>query len=65
MTHSSSSRRPVLLGAGALIALVAAPAFAGSNLKDSLRFGTHVLGPDLKVEDLAGRVVLIEDWGIH
>ncbi|MBN1442716.1 MAG: hypothetical protein JXA90_08405 [Planctomycetes bacterium] len=51
----------LLLSRGA----IASPADPSVKLKDAFQFGSHVFGPELKLEDLEGRVVLIEDWGYN
>ena len=55
-------RRTALTAICALLPLAAAEAAA--NLKD-VKLGEHWYGPELKNEDLRGRVVLIEFWGIN
>ncbi|HLW68395.1 MAG TPA: hypothetical protein VKS79_23965 [Gemmataceae bacterium] len=48
-----------------------APAFAGAaefkmDIKsDGVRLGKTIVGTELKSDDLKGRVVMIEFWGIH
>lgn len=32
---------------------------------DSIRLGKLVLGPDVNAEDMKGKVVLVEEWGIN
>ena len=50
---------------GAVLSLAAPVAAAESvNLKSAVRLGSHWYGPELALEDLEGRVVLIEDWGL-
>ncbi len=49
----------------ALLALAAvAPAADDVTLK-ALRPGTPIQGPKLSADDLAGKVVLVEFWGIN
>jgi hypothetical protein len=62
-----------LTGALALAALVAFAPFGfpgeepaakgGGTDIEKVKLGEHWYGPDLKVEDLKGRVVLLEFWG--
>lgn len=53
-------KRSVL--AAALLATVAFSASAAMTLKD-LTVGKTVVGPDLKVEEMKGKVVLVMYWG--
>ena len=55
-------RRTALTAICALLPLAAAEAAA--NLKD-VKLGEHWYGTELKNEDLKGRVVLMEFWGIN
>ncbi len=48
----------------ALLLLAPLAAAADLTIKD-LRLGTIVMGPQVKAEDLAGKVVLVEGWGLH
>lgn len=61
-------RRPVadLVLCVAASAFLTAPALAKSSvsIKD-VKLGKHVYGPDLDLEDLEGRVVLYEFWGMR
>ena len=58
---------PLTLGLSLLPAFVVAqapPAQGDASVSD-LKLGAHWFGPDLKTEDLKGRVVLVEFWGIN
>lgn len=56
---------------GALTALLftgGAAAWAGgatTKLQDAFKFGEHWYGPKYTMDDLKGRVVLLEDWGYN
>ena len=43
--------------------LLAAEATETKSVLDSVSLGSHVFGPRLGVDDLKGRVVLMEFWG--
>jgi len=64
MRHRSS-----WLAAWAVPALLAAPAAAQSEGEkaeiEKISLGDHIYGPKFSVEDLKGRVVLVEFWGIN
>ena len=57
------------LAALAVPALLTAPAVAQSEGEKSeiekISLGEHIYGPKVTVEDLKGRVVLIDFWGIN
>jgi hypothetical protein len=38
---------------------------SSDDVLSQVTFGKNIYGPELKVEDLKGRVVLIEFWGQH
>jgi len=58
--------RSRILGVLAGVLLVTSSALAApSTLKDSVRLGEHWYGPEFKLEDLKGRVVLFEIWGMN
>jgi hypothetical protein len=58
--------RTTLFGLGAVLSAAAMlPAFAADAKISDVRFGDVLVGPKLKPEDLQGRVVLIELWGIR
>jgi hypothetical protein len=48
----------------AALALTGSVAAADPTLKD-LQLGEVLHGPPVTAEQLAGRVVLVEHWGIH
>ena len=64
MRHRSS-----WLGALAVPALLTASLAAESEGQKSeiegMSLGDHIYGPKLDLEDLKGRVVLVEFWGIN
>jgi len=58
---------PLSVGLALLPALglaQAPPAQSEASVSD-LKLGAHWYGPSLKTEDLKGRVVLVEFWGIN
>jgi hypothetical protein len=63
-THSPS-RDPTMFRAALLAFMFAAPAFAADVTLDNLRLGEALLGKKPEKDDLKGRVVLVELWGIH
>jgi hypothetical protein len=32
---------------------------------DGIQIGTHIMGPELKAEDLKGKVIVLEFWGTN
>jgi hypothetical protein len=54
----------ILLGA-ALAGPAGGADFKMSLKADGVRMGQHVSGPELTAEDLKGKVVFLEFWGIH
>jgi hypothetical protein len=64
MRHRSS-----WLAALAVPALLTAPVAAESEGQKSeiegMSLGEHIYGPKFSLEDLKGRVVLVEFWGIN
>jgi hypothetical protein len=58
--------RTTLLGLGAVLTAAAMwPGFAADAKISDVRFGEVLVGPKLKPDELTGRVVLIELWGIR
>ena len=62
----------MLLAAGAvgvlglvLSTVTAEPPPAEVNIKDALKYGKYWYGPKISKKDLAGRVVMVEDWGYN
>jgi hypothetical protein len=57
------------LAALAVPALLSAPAAAESEGEktdiEGMKLGSHIYGPKLDLDDLKGRVVLVEFWGIN
>jgi hypothetical protein len=56
------------LAAFASMAFLALPAAlaeeAAKTDLDELKLGEHIYGPKVDLEDLKGRVILVEDWGL-
>ena len=57
--------RSVLCWGALGLLLTSASTTPAATLRDSFQFGKHWYGPDLTHEDLTGRVVLIENWGMR
>ena len=58
--------RTSALGLLALACLASPSRGAGPGVTvDGVRLGEQLYGPALKADDLKGRVVLLEFWGIH
>jgi hypothetical protein len=64
MTVSRSCLLAVLL-AGLAPAVVGAAEFKMDIKSDGIKLGKTIVGSELKPDDLKGRVVMIELWGIH
>lgn len=50
---------------GTVLVAVALISFAAAGDVAIESLGTHLYGPQLTMEDLKGRVVLIEKWGVN
>lgn len=48
----------------AVLLVPTAAAAADDATLDTVKLGDYLYGPDLKTEDLKGRVVLFESWGV-
>ena len=64
MTLSRSCLLACLV-AGLAPAIVGAAEFKMDIKSDGIHLGKTIVGTELKAEDLKGRVVMIEFWGIH
>lgn len=54
------------VGLGMLLSLaLVRPAGAQEPRTEGISLGTHIMGPKLTTNDLKGRVILLELWGIN
>lgn len=60
----TKSLRFSVLGGLLSLALVC-PAGAQEVKSDGISLGSHIMGTKLKSEDLKGRVIFLEQWGIN
>ena len=69
MTHARHAASLVAVlcafGTGLSVTGLSAADSATVKLESALTLGEHWYGPERTLEDLKGRVVLIEDWGYN